>query len=881
MRRVIGALVLLAVVALQAGLGATVCLLGTGCAGTRSPIGEEDRPRRFSPMVMDKATGHYKDMSYEALSDEGLSWEEKTRLFGGETVTYGPLTAEQRKAKQKELKELLAKIDMKLVKKCEADIRAWLDERAAAPLKKEGWEKDYTKDWSIYTHVTLAHLNTGTAVLFRAYEIWGDKKYLEAGLKRLEVFLRDQTPRGNWSQNRINDGRYARIQDRFQDQPSTILLYAYKLTGDKKYFESAKRCADLLLTLQRPDSGGWGDQWCFDGAPRVKTGVVYGTSHNDSATTAQFVLMVMMYNITGDRKYIANLHKLGKHIEDANIGEGDVVGWSEQYNDGATPVRARQYEIEICYPSSLNRSMGPLLTWLYLMDGNEKHMELMKRAYNTLERIRRKDLEPENWKCWKALKDAGGRAAWYHPGLPHAFLPDASNMGGVTHYGMYAYYPVTAEQRKKWGRFIHKNTGGDLYQWAEKVKAGETPPGKFGGAGAGNAFCQVRRTLLEHKRGGREGLLKYYTGPVKYTPDQYLQARVDAAKRALDKRNVRLASMHDRGIRSVATCAGLAGAKGRWYGPKESKWGKAYDDYVVRQGKWPGHAAWYQWQLVYDTMIAQGKIDADKAARGGRGLEDWMGSHTHLDSWDVMGQYNMHFQERENHFDVPLGVNAPAISGRSRFLGKAAVVIDCFETNGAIRYTLDGSEPTERSRKYRKPITVKKTTTVKARFFRTGGAKSAVVEQAFTRVEPRKHKGMTLVPGLRYDYYEGRWEALPDFAKLTPAASGTVGAVTLAPRQREEGFAFRFTGYLDVKAAGRYTFHLGSDDGSRLTVDGKVVVDNDGLHGFVRRSGAVDLKPGMHEAVITFFERTGVQKLAATYQGPGISRRPMVFWRRR
>ncbi|MFH1732075.1 MAG: FN3 associated domain-containing protein, partial [Planctomycetota bacterium] len=309
--------------------------------------------------------------------------------------------------------------------------------------------------------------------------------------------------------------------------------------------------------------------------------------------------------------------------------------------------------------------------------------------------------------------------------------------------------------------------------------------------------------------------------------------------------------------------------------------GKAYDDYILREGQGPGNAAWYQWQLVYDTMIAQGRIDADAAARGGRGLEDWMGSHTHLDSWDVMGQYNIHIHEAENYFDVPIGANAPAVSGRSRFLGKASVVIDCFETNGSIRYTLDGSEPTERSPAYRNPIPLKKTTTVKALFCCADGRNSAVVEQTFTRVEPRDHDGLTLVPGLRYDYYEGDWNALPGFATLTPAASGIVDDVTLNRRRREERFAFRFTGYLDVQTAGRYTFHLGSDDGSRLAVDGKVVVDNDGLHGFVRRSGAVDLKPGMHEVVITFFERTGDQALVATYEGPEVSRRAIPFWRER
>jgi sialate O-acetylesterase len=224
---------------------------------------------------------------------------------------------------------------------------------------------------------------------------------------------------------------------------------------------------------------------------------------------------------------------------------------------------------------------------------------------------------------------------------------------------------------------------------------------------------------------------------------------------------------------------------------------------------------------------------------------------------------------------------APTIAGPSLFVNKASVVLDCVETEGVIRYTLDGSTPTGSSRAYRKAITVTDTATVRARFYRAGGAKSAVVGQTFTRVEPRKHEGKTLVPGLRYDYYEGQWDTLPDFAKLRPVASGIVAGVTIAPRRNHNNFGFRFTGYLDVKAAGRYTFHLGSDDGSRLTVGGKVVVDNDGPHGYLRRSGAVDLKPGMHKVVITFFELTGGQALTAAYEGPGMPRGPMPLWRAR
>jgi len=628
MRRTTATLVLLAVVALQSGLGATA---------------------QAEPMVLDKATGHYKDMSYEALSDEGLSWEQRTRIFGGETATYGPLTDAERKAKQAELKKLLAKIDTKLVEKYEADIREWLDEQIAKPLKKPGWEKNWRLDWSVYTKASLTPLNGQAVVFFRAYEIWGDKKYLKAGLKRADVFVKSQTKQGPY---RLRGG-VLRIQDRWEDVPWSTVMYAYKLSKDKKYLDSAKRCADVLLKVQRADSGGWPDQWPMGG--RIgSSGVVNGTSHNDSATTAPFVMMVIMYHVTGEEKYIANLHKLGKHIEDANLGKGDVVGWAEQYADNARPTRARQYEIEICYPSSVSRSMGYLLTWLYLMDGNEKHMELLKKAWNTLQKIRERDLKPENWKHWKALKDAGGSARWYRPGMPHAFLPDLSNMGNVLSYRMHPVYPVTPEQRKKWGHFLH-GQGGDLAHWAATPERAKKAPSKFGGFGPGNNMSQVRRSLLEYRRGGYKGLLRYYTGPTKYTLDQYLQARIDAAKRVLDPRRLRLAK-HPKGIKTVKEAGSLLRHKLYGYGPKNSKWCYPYEDYANSKR---GHAGLHQWQWVYDAMIAQGRISPEKAARGGRGVEARISWCTHLDSWDVIGPYDSHIAEVENHFDIP-------IKGRNR-----------------------------------------------------------------------------------------------------------------------------------------------------------------------------------------------------------------------
>ena len=637
MKRTLTTLSLLSAIALQSGFGATA---------------------QAEPMVFDKKIGHYKDMSYEALSDEGLSWEQRTRIFGGETATYGPLTAAERKAKQKELKDLLAKIDMKLVNQCEADIRAWLDKVVAAPLKKPGWKTNWKQNWSVYTKASKMPLECGAALLFRAYEIWGDEKYRKAGLERADIFVKAQYPQGPY---RMKGGIW-RIQDGWQTGPMKTILYAYKVSGDKKYLESAKKCADCLLAVQRSASGGWPDQW-----PRAAgSGIVHGMSHNDAATTEPFRMMVLMYHLTGDKKYVANLHKLGPFIEKTNLGEGDVVGWCEQYADNGRPVRARWYEVELPYSKTLCRSVANLLIWLYLMDGNEAHMDLLKRAYAWHETVRQKDLEPWQLEAWELIRKshekAGNRYFNYRPGFADAWVPDGSNWGYVIQWRMYGWYPTTPAMIKKSGKYvgggslIHDQAGvGHLKKWADAIKAGGSHPG-FSGSfvqnSRGNTLLEVRRALLEHKRGGYKGLLRYYTGPTKYTPDQYLQARVDAAKRALDKRTVRLAAMREKGISRFGGYDTLTvfASKYCWHGPKNTKWGRAYEDRIERGG----HTAWYQWQLAYDTMLAQGKIDADAAARGGRGLEG-VCVMDHLDSWDALGEIYMTCVEKENVFDVPIG----------------------------------------------------------------------------------------------------------------------------------------------------------------------------------------------------------------------------------
>jgi hypothetical protein len=58
-----------------------------------------------------------------------------------------------------------------------------------------------------------------------------------------------------------------------------------------------------------------------------------------------------------------------------------------------------------------------------------------------------------------------------------------------------------------------------------------------------------------------------------------------------------------------------------------------------------------------------------------------------------------------------------------------------------------------------------------------------------------------------------------------------------------------------------------------LYVNGSLVVDNDGLHGMLEKSGSINLLAGKHAIVVTYFEYGGGQGLIVSYSGPGISKK--------
>jgi hypothetical protein len=122
------------------------------------------------------------------------------------------------------------------------------------------------------------------------------------------------------------------------------------------------------------------------------------------------------------------------------------------------------------------------------------------------------------------------------------------------------------------------------------------------------------------------------------------------------------------------------------------------------------------------------------------------------------------------------------------------------------------------------------------------------------------------INGLNYEYFEGLWNMIPDFSTLAPLKKGkTTSLDPSSLKSAEDHFAINFSGSITIPEVGDYTFYLLSDDGSRLYIDNKQIVENDGCHGEAEKSGSVALTTGKHPIRVAYFENINGEALRLKY----------------
>lgn len=88
-----------------------------------------------------------------------------------------------------------------------------------------------------------------------------------------------------------------------------------------------------------------------------------------------------------------------------------------------------------------------------------------------------------------------------------------------------------------------------------------------------------------------------------------------------------------------------------------------------------------------------------------------------------------------------------------------------------------------------------------------------------------------------------------------------------------DNFVGVFSALVRFFRSGRYGFMLGSDDGSKLWIDGRYTINNDGLHGYRNRVAYRNVRAGWRKFIVQFFERGGHAGLKLHYRGPDTGNR--------
>ncbi|MFZ0452950.1 MAG: alpha-L-fucosidase [Ignavibacteriaceae bacterium] len=196
------------------------------------------------------------------------------------------------------------------------------------------------------------------------------------------------------------------------------------------------------------------------------------------------------------------------------------------------------------------------------------------------------------------------------------------------------------------------------------------------------------------------------------------------------------------------------------------------------------------------------------------------------------------------------------------FINSMEVQLKSIRDNTDLRYTLDGSTPEANSMLYSGPIQLKETTLISARCFKNGNPVSGTSKELFNKVIPEKSIEIeNAVNGIRYKYFEGSWDSLPDFNSLKPLDENIIPNFSISSAKSADHFGYEYYGYIKIPVDGIYTLYISSDDGSRLYIGEKLIVDNDGEHGIVEKSSTIALSKGFHAIKVDFFERTGDQSL--------------------
>ena len=200
---------------------------------------------------------------------------------------------------------------------------------------------------------------------------------------------------------------------------------------------------------------------------------------------------------------------------------------------------------------------------------------------------------------------------------------------------------------------------------------------------------------------------------------------------------------------------------------------------------------------------------------------------------------------------------------------KISIEIKCDDVEAIIRYTTNGHEPNENSEIYSKPLNFSSYTYLKAKAFSNDKKPSPTADAIYDFIKPVKN-------GISWEMYKGKFIEIPDLETLNSVSKGTSTYFDLNEIEvPKHEFVLKFDTRIQIDEEGDYYFYTSSNDGSKLFIDDKLVVNNDGLHAVREISGKIYLKKGRHKMKLEYFQEGGTYTLSVYYKSDEISYRPI------
>jgi outer membrane protein assembly factor BamB len=120
--------------------------------------------------------------------------------------------------------------------------------------------------------------------------------------------------------------------------------------------------------------------------------------------------------------------------------------------------------------------------------------------------------------------------------------------------------------------------------------------------------------------------------------------------------------------------------------------------------------------------------------------------------------------------------------------------------------------------------------------------------------------------GIEYSYFEGNFTAVASLDEAKPKSSGIMDTIVLNAPEGVTEYGIEYKGYLSVPKDGIYTLFIESNDGSKLYMNGRELINNDGGHGAKEESGKILLQSGLQSISVKYFQMGGGQALKVSWQ---------------